>query len=637
MTKEAADYSSEVSTLVERMDRAARSADALRQEAEWGKAPDQARLDELGALADEVADAGARLATKVASGLDEKEIDDATREADVLRVRRAHAKQVAQLEQISNLRPALGSLRMATDALAMAVRDPGLQDVVRTLAKAAASIDNEMSRAESKVDATLKRVSEVAPSLGILAGIGPFGTQGMRHDANRPRATTEQAFWAGIRASQLSFDRFDAFMSDLCNAGAATAKRVPLKHPRTDCEILAESRVSRVHAMQLPFPGVDQYRQLRAAAEVFLLTSCGVVLPDRLDGTERERLGVPDTFGLEELRRRFKEFNADPKLQYLNLLADRVGKPRDATDVNDPGLYACINDVATMKLRCPCLIELIWSYWLEEGMQVQAINAIGLRFQNRRVPGLDGLSRMHVDPLRPLNSLLWGYIQDEQHRLTIARRAYEYDHHYGITLVGKAVPALSSADSRSKFLEAFHHLLHLTAKYYVQVDNMQIRADPFPVLNALREVHQLLTDGGDNQWGDLPWTARVEMLVQQWILARPEMDSLFPGRVTTIYDERWMRVVDAVKTAQGWTDTSITHFFRLATFGEQLLLSVRFFPWGLAGVGSAQAANWALYWRNEIQGYIHAFRAATGVDLAAAVDARPPSQLLRARLASTGT
>jgi hypothetical protein len=98
-----------------------------------------------------------------------------------------------------------------------------------------------------------------------------------------------------------------------------------------------------------------------------------------------------------------------------------------------------------------------------------------------------------------------------------------------------------------------------------------------------------------------------------------------------------MRVVDAVKTAQGWTDTSITHFFRLATFGELLLLSVRFFPWGLAGVGSAQAANWALYFRNEVQGYLHAFRAATGVDLAAAVDARPPSQLLRARLASTGT
>jgi hypothetical protein len=634
MTKEASDYSSEVSTSVERMDGAASSADALRQEAEWGKPPDQARLNELGALVEDVADAGARLATRVAAELDESEIDDATREADVLRVRRAHAKQVVHLEQISKLKLAVVSLRTATNALAKAVGGRGLQDVVSALAKPADAIDNEMTKAESKLDATMKRVSELAPSLGILAGIGPFGTQGIRQDANRPRATTEQAFWAGIRASQLSFKRFDAFMNDLCNAGAATARRA---HPKSDCGNLPQTRVSRVQAMQLPFPGVDQYRQLRAAAEVFLLTSCGVVLPDRFDGTERERLGVPDTFGLDQLRDRFAEFNADPDLQYLNLLADRVGKPRQATNVDDPGLYACLDNVATMKLRCPCLIELIWSYWLEEGMQVQAINAIGLRFQNRRVPGLDGLSRMHVDPLRPLNSLLWGYIQDEQHRLTIARRAYEYDHHYGITLVGKAVPALSSADSRSKFLEAFHHLLHLTAKYYVQVDNMQIRADPFPVLNALREVHQLLTDGGDNQWGDLPWTARVEMLVQQWILARPEMESLFPGRVTTIYDERWMRVVDAVKTAQGWTDTSITHFFRLATFGELLLLSVRFFPWGLAGVGSAQAANWALYFRNEVQGYLHAFRAATGVDLAAAVDARPPSQLLRARLASTGT
>jgi hypothetical protein len=634
MTTETANYSSEVTTAVELMDGAASSADALRREREGGATPDPARLDELGAEADKVADAAARLATRVATELDKNELDDATREADVPRLRRAHARQVAHLDEIGKLKRALASLRTAIDALAKAVGHGRLQDVVNELGKSAGVIDNAMTKAETKLDDGMKRVGELAPSLGLLGGTAPFGTVTVRSDRSRPQSTTEQAFWAGIRASQLSFKRFDAFMNDLCTAGGAT---VPRAHAKTNCGPLPQSRVDRVQEMRLPFPGVDQYRQLRAAAEVFLLTSCGVILPDRLDGSERERLGVPDTFGLEQLKERFAEFNADPDLQYLNLLADRVGKPRQANRVDDPGLYACLDNVATMKLRCPCLIELIWSYWLEEGMQVQAINAIGLRFQNRRVPGLDGLSRMHVDPLRPLNSLLWGYIQDDQHRLTIARRAYEYDHHYGITLVGKAVPTLSSADSRSKFLEAFHHLLHLTAKYYLQVDNTQIIADPFPVLNALREVHQLLTDGGDNQWGDLPWTARVEMLVQQWILARPEMEALFPGRVTSIYDERWMRVVDAVKTAQGWTDTSITHFFRLATFGEQLLLSVRFFPWGLASVGSASAGNWALYWRNEVQGYLHAFRAATGVDLAAGVDARPPSQLLRARLANTGT
>jgi hypothetical protein len=636
MTTASVNFGNDVANSVESADRAAKSAHALRLDKERGLPVEKSRLDALSLEATKVAAAALGLAQGIVVEVDRKEIDDAAREADVSRVRRAHANQLVHLDELGQLKLAVVSLRAALDELQKAVADPELAKALAVVDGNHKAVENALAQAKQAFDASVRLVGELAPFLAVTGGVGPLGTLSTRSDRIRPVATTEQAFWSAIRASQLSFKRFDAFMSGLCEAGAAGYQPKTMAKPMDDCSKRSHTRARRVQAM-LPFPGVDQYRQLRAAAEVFLLTSCTVVLPDKMDDLERERLGAPETFGLDQLRDRFEAFKTEPQLQYLRLLADRVGNPRQANDVDDPGLFACLNDVATMKLECPCLIELIWSYWLEEGMQVQAINAIGLRFQNRRVPGLDGLSRMHVDPLRPLNSLLWGYIQDEQHRLTIARRAYEYDHHYGITLAGKAVPVLSAADSRSKFLEAFHNLLHVTAKYYVQADNTQIIADAFPVLNALREVHQLLTDGGDNQWGDLPWTSRVEMLVQQWILARPEMESLFPGRVTTVYDERWMRVVDAVKSAQGWTDTSVTHFFRLATYGELLLLSVRFFPWSLASVGSAQAANWALYFRNEIQGYLHAYRSATGVDLAAAVDARPPSQLLLARLASTGT
>ena len=74
----------------------------------------------------------------------------------------------------------------------------------------------------------------------------------------------------------------------------------------------------------------------------------------------------------------------------------------------------------------------------------------------RSPPGNDPLANMEIDPLRPLNNLIWGYIQDEQHRLTVVRRNYEYDHHYGLRLAGRAVRDVRTADSRSKFLEAFH-------------------------------------------------------------------------------------------------------------------------------------------------------------------------------------
>ena len=93
-------------------------------------------------------------------------------------------------------------------------------------------------------------------------------------------------------------------------------------------------------------------------------------------------------------------------------------------------------------------------------MLVQTMNAIMRRFQNVRAPQAnDPLANLEIDPLRPLNNLIWGWMQDEQHRLSVVRRNYEYDHHYGLRLAGKAVDSMRTADSRSKFLEAFHMLL----------------------------------------------------------------------------------------------------------------------------------------------------------------------------------
>ena len=128
-------------------------------------------------------------------------------------------------------------------------------------------------------------------------------------------------------------------------------------------------------------------------------------------------------------------------MPYLAVIRGRLGDQRLVDGEAQFG--AVCEGILRDKLTNPCLLELIWSYWHEEGMLVQTLNAIAVRFQNRRGPlGPDPLAPLEIDPLRPLNNLLWGYIQDEQHRLTVLRRAYEYDHHYGITLVGKAVPAI---------------------------------------------------------------------------------------------------------------------------------------------------------------------------------------------------
>jgi hypothetical protein len=84
---------------------------------------------------------------------------------------------------------------------------------------------------------------------------------------------------------------------------------------------------------------------------------------------------------------------------------------------------------------------------------------------------------------------------------------------------------------------------------------------------------------------------------------------------------------------QGWTDVSVTHFRDLGLYGERILLSIRFGNWSDVEEGQ-QAANWARYWRPEIQRYVHAYRAVTGVDLTSRVDATVPTVLLQRRLVS---
>ena len=79
-----------------------------------------------------------------------------------------------------------------------------------------------------------------------------------------------------------------------------------------------------------------------------------------------------------------------------------------------------------------------------------------------------------------------------------------------------------------------------------------------------------------------------------------------------------------MKTLQGWTDTSVLHFRDLGVFGEQILLGDPLRRWSSV-IDREQAANWARYWRPEIQGYIHAYRAVTGVDLTDRVDATMPA------------
>ena len=451
--------------------------------------------------------------------------------------------------------------------------------------------------------------------------------------------TDDAALWAAIRnrTNAIRGDRYEEFINQVLCLNYGTGSAVCLledakKQPSIETALRAK-RAELIGATS--GYGVDAYNLLKYATQAFLLLETGVVIGTPrfpLNDTE-ENLVIEDIVA-DDVQTFLGTLNGPlPYLQRV-LAALESGF--------DPERSPFCKGALTHRFTCPSMLELIWSYWHEEGMLVQTMNAICMRFQNRRGPlERDPLANLELDALRPLNNLLWGYIQDEYNRLTVPRRAYEYDHHYGLKMVGKAVPELRSADSRSKFIEAFHNLLYRTAAFYREDADTTVVADGFSLLSSLREVHLLLAEGAHNQFGDLPWTSRAEMLMMQWMLGRPEMREFLRGRAMVPYSERWMGQVDTMKKLQGWTDTSITHFRNLGVYGEQIILSIRYGDWNEI-TDQDNAKTWARSWRPEIQGYIHAYMAATGVDLSEdIVDFRTaparyaqPSLLLEERIAA---
>jgi hypothetical protein len=479
----------------------------------------------------------------------------------------------------------------------------------------------------------------------------PFQVQLQRSFAG---PTADRPLWPAIRnrTAAIGFDRYKAFIDSVFCEGDSKGEKA-----FTEAEQAIIATVRRhLHngadqsESRLSIYGPYAYSVLKLATQVFLTLESGVVIRDI------NQPGRPEIFEIRDERIRVNDFSLT-----LHRLQEHLKTYLNPTDGNLPYLNRILENLITIdprphrfhevlpycqgvlkhRLTSPSLMELIWSYWHEEGMLVQTMNAIARRFQNRRGSSYDPLGELEFDPLRPLNNMIWGYIQDEHNRLTVSRRAHEYIHHYGLSLVGKAIPDLNPADTRSKFIEGFHNLLSAAARFFREDSDTTVIADAFPLLNALKDVHLICAEGAQNQFGDLTWTARAEMMTIQWMLARPEMREFLRGRYMVPYQEEWMGAVDGMKRLQGWTDTTITHFYELAVTGERILLSIRYGDWSNIQNIEDQAKNWARSCKPEIQRYIYAYQTVTGVDLSSeSVDSRDaatrylqPSMHLHRRLA----
>lgn len=423
--------------------------------------------------------------------------------------------------------------------------------------------------------------------------------------------TRDQSFWDVINGHQLDFKHYRNFINDILlnfdptkpissifsakdpNTGLKSAKPLPFDYP--DYE-------QRVDSKRLPFNRTEGYSLLKYATERYVEHFYD--LKTYIDEDVKEKFQLDDYLGPDRIT------------PYYDLIKSKIREyfPKENAFSNQEG-----NNVENSFLKANAdttLIELIWNYWYAEGMVNQTMTAISRRFQNIKNGYKDPLLNFALDPLRPLNNILWGYIQDTPNRLSPTRLNYEFAGEYDLVVLSTLKPGFNPADRRSKFLLSFHRLIYEATEYFVQSDNTTIRPDGFKLLNALRDTHRILAEGANNQFGDLPTVARIETLIEQWILSRPEVREFLGGRVMVPYEEPWMDRVDSMKTLQGWDNTSISFYRDLAVYGEKIILGIRYGNWSVI-TRRDHATNWADAFRDAIQRYIHSYYTITGVDLSA--------------------
>ena len=324
----------------------------------------------------------------------------------------------------------------------------------------------------------------------------------------------------------------------------------------------------------------------------------------------------------------FNYSNSGFNLNEFNLIKNVVSKPKhqgDSKHQGDPennktqgspekhNGHGC-HEWNENEFNYPPGLELIYNYWMDEGCTSQTLQAITERYRNIRGRWSEKLLNFTLDPLHRVNNLLMGYIRDLRigELSTYDEKNHAYLQAYGYSLSG--LNYSSGLEVRSNFHSAFNKLLAECAKYFRQVDDKTIDADGFPLLIALQELNIILATGDINQTVAFAKKARVETMTEQLILERPEIGEYLKERPMVPYKHDWMRRVDTMRSIQGWNPNSIRIFNELAENGEIILLSVRFVEW--ANIKDEDFAEaWALFFRNEIQMYLHKYNAVTGVDL----------------------
>ena len=269
---------------------------------------------------------------------------------------------------------------------------------------------------------------------------------------------------------------------------------------------------------------------------------------------------------------------------------------------------------ADLALDRPLFCELIFVFWIEIGLLAQSFRLVAHRFQNYGASKkVARLSHLNVAALRPVAGLLFDWLSQQHEVRTVHARVHAYLHEFNCALPGKAARPIAPVRTETGFSSAFHGLLHVALRYYLQTSELTWVPDAFPLLTALRTLSEVLKRTEVNTFQRTAFDARREFASYGVILGTPEVRRFLvtegiPAR------EDWIPAVDALNDLAGWRVGAMLNYLDLATEGERILASVRWLDWDAADDAMAQA--WANANRQSVQCYAFRTRLISGLDLA---------------------
>jgi hypothetical protein len=249
------------------------------------------------------------------------------------------------------------------------------------------------ARPEGEPESLARPKNFVADTEVYPTGHGPRQVQ-LSFGPKSGRPTPDEALWDEIRdrSSALAFAEYatfiDSILSDpIPNTGYVSSEVADREADARHSTTLRDDTVRKLKAgLRTNLFGPDAYFLLKLATESFLAHKACEPSDDFLASGYLQPLA------------------GGKALPYLKLIRERLR----SVPVGRPGRLSLGDEAAISASRIfnPCFVEAIWSYWHEQGMLVQTINLICLRFQNIRYgEGRDPLAGFALDPLRPLSNL----------------------------------------------------------------------------------------------------------------------------------------------------------------------------------------------------------------------------------------